>query len=930
MHLNTQYKKRRPLFKTYLHIILSILVVCFSTKVFAQEIVSLPLETDTLLVSENLKDSLVVKETNVSADSLINDSIKSEDISKKNNQTKKSANAIESDITYSAKDSIVMIGSSVAMLYGEAVVHYQNMELKADFIRLSLDSNIVYASGVMDSTGTYVGTPVFKDGSEVIESRSMKYNIKTKKGFVYGTVTEQGEGYVQSEKTKKVDEDVYCLQHGKYTTCDNHEHPHFYFALTKAKMKQGTYIVSGPAYLVLEDVPTPLVLPFGYFPFTKTFSSGILFPTLGDEYNRGFYAKGLGYYFAINDYLDLAITSDIYSKGSWGLSVSSSYKWRYKFGGKLNFSYISNVSGERFTPSYKKSHDFRFLWSHTQDPKSSPYTTLSASVNFSTSSYSQNDVDSYYNPSILSQNTKSSTITLTQKFPESPFTLSASMYVNQRTSDSTVNLQLPSLSLSMSRQYPFKRKKAVGKTRWYEKIAVTYNMNLTNSTTAKEDEFKNMNYLRDWKVGVKHALPISASFTLFKYLNMNISLNNNLKWNFQRIDQRWEGGVNGSVVRDTTYGFYNIYQGSVSVGFQTQLFGFYTLKGKPGQRMPIFRHKLVPSVGFSYNPDYGHERWGYWGSYERPAADGSINTIYYDRYSSGAYGGSPGRGRAAAVSFSVSNNLEMKYWGANDTTDTGKKVTIIDNFSFGTSYNFVADSLNWSNVNANLRLKLLDQFSLNLDMIFDPYTYQLNSFGSPVKVNVSQFEKNKVLFRLMSTGTSFGYTFSNNTFKSKKDKKVTPQTEEYTSELESTIDELSPFEKKEANKKAEKESGYQEFKIPWRLSVNDSVRYGYADFNKEIMEYDRELTHNISFSGNIKFTPTWSANFSTYYDITNDSWNYMSCSIAKDLHCWQMSISFVPLGKYKTYDFMIGIKSSMLQDLKFEKQSDTSNLINWY
>ena len=226
------------------------MVVCFSTKVLAQEIVSLPLETDTLLVSENLKDSLVVKETNVSADSLINDSIKSEDISKKNNQTKKSANAIESDITYSAKDSIVMIGSSVAMLYGEAVVHYQSMELKADFIRLGLDSNIVYASGVMDSTGTYVGTPVFKDGSEVIESRSMKYNIKTKKGFVYGTVTEQGEGYVQSEKTKKVDEDVYCLQHGKYTTCDNHEQPHFYFALTKAKMKQGTYIVSGPAYLV--------------------------------------------------------------------------------------------------------------------------------------------------------------------------------------------------------------------------------------------------------------------------------------------------------------------------------------------------------------------------------------------------------------------------------------------------------------------------------------------------------------------------------------------------------------------------------------------------------------------------------------------------------------------------------------------------------
>ena len=508
-----------------------------------------------------------------------------------------------------------------------------------------------------------------------------------------------------------------------------------------------------------------------------------------------------------------------------------------------------------------------------------------------------------------------------------------SMYVNQRTSDSTINLQLPSLSLSMSRQYPFKRKKAVGKTKWYEEIALTYNMSVTNSTTAKESELKDMEYLRDWRVGMKHSLPISAQFTLFKYLNMNISFNNDLKWYFQRIDQKWEGGVDGAVARDTTYGFYNIYQGNVSVGFQTQLFGFYTLKSKSGKRMPIFRHKLVPSVSFSYSPDYGHERWGYWGSYDRPANDGSSQTIYYDRYSNGVYGGSPGRGRAAAVSFNIANNLEMKYWGAKDTTDSGKKVTIIDNFSFGTSYNIVADSLNWSNVNANLRLKILDKFSLNLDMIFDPYTYQLNSFGNPVKVNVSQFEKNKVLFRLMSTGTSFGYTFSNATFK-RKDKKVEkPKAEEVTSELENTIDGLSPFEDNKIGRtieKTDKELGYQEFKVPWSLSVNYSIRYGYADFNPEIMEYDRELTHNLSFSGNIKFTPTWSATFSTYYDITNNSWNYMNCSISKDLHCWQMSISFVPIGKYKTYDFMIGIKSSMLKDLKYEKQSDTSNLVNWY
>lgn len=897
---------------------------------------SLPLETDTLIVSnELLEDSLkTIPIDTLVVDTLMVDSLTTDSLSQKKQPIvyKKSPNAIESDIKYSARDSIIMIGNDVAILYGDAVVNYQSMELKADYIRLSLDSSVVYATGLVDSLGNMTGTPVFKDGSETIESKAMRYHIKTKKGFVYGTITQQGEAYVQSEKTKKVSTDVYCLQNGKYTTCDNHEHPHFYFALTKAKMKQGKYIVSGPAYMVIEDVPTPIALPFGYFPVNQTYSSGILFPTLGDEQSRGFYAKGLGYYFAINDYLDLAITADIYSKGSWGLNMASSYKWRYKFSGKLNLSFISNVSGEKYTPSYKKTKDFRFLWSHTQDTKSSPYTTFSASVNFSTSSYSQNDVDSYYNPSELSQNTKSSTVTLTQRFPESPFTLSMSMYVNQRTSDSTINLQLPSLSLSMSRQYPFKRKKAVGKAKWYEKIALTYNMNVTNSTTAKESEFEDMQYLRDWRVGFKHTLPISASFTLFKYLNMNLSFNNTLKWYFQRIDQNWEGGVDGAVVRDTTYSFYNIYQANVALSMQTQLFGFYTLKSRSGKKMPVFRHKLVPSVSFSYNPDFGHERWGYWGSYERPAADGTTQTIYYDRFSNGVYGGSPGRGRGAVVSFNIANNLEMKYWGRNDTTDTGKKITIIDNFSFGTSYNIVADSLNWSNVNANLRLKFLDKFSLNLDMIFDPYTYQLNNFGNPTKVNVSQLEKNKVLFRLMSTGTSFGYTFSNSTFKRKEKPKPKPS-EEPVSELESTLDRLNPLDENKHGRtsiKTDKDEGYQEFKMPWSLTVNYSIRYAYADFNEAIMEYDRELTHNLSFSGNIKFTPTWSASFSTYYDITNNSWNYMNCTISKDLHCWQMSISFVPLGRYKTYDFMIGIKSSMLKDLKYEKQSDTSNLINWY
>lgn len=853
--------------------------------------------------------------------------------------SKETSTEFTSDIVYTARDSIVMEGMNIALLYGDAQVTYEGMELKAEFIRVNLDSSTVYATGVDDGTGNLKGTPVFKEGRETIESKALNYNMKSKKGFIYGTVTQQGEGYITSQKTKKVGEDVYCLQHGRYTTCNHHEHPHFYLALTKAKMKQGRYIVSGPAYMVVEDIPIPLAIPFGYFPINTQYSSGILFPTLGEEQSRGFYAKGLGYYFAINDYIDLAATADIYSKGSWSLSLASSYKWRYRFGGSFNFSYVSNVYGTPNTPDYRKSNDFRFVWSHTQDRKMTPNTSFSASVNFSTSSYEQNNVDSYYNPNELSQNTKSSTITLTQKFGESPFTLSASMYVTQRTSDSTINLQLPSLNLTMSRQYPFKRKKRLGKEKWYEKISMSYTMNLTNSVTAKESEFLQTDYLRDWRYGVKHTLPISASFTLFKYLNMNMSLNNSLKWYFKKIEQKWEGDASGAVVRDTTFGFYNIYDGNLSLSMQTQLFGFYTLKSKSGKKMPVFRHKLVPSVGLSFSPDFGAPGWGYWGSYERPNADGTTETIYYDQFAGGVYGGSPGRGASGNINMSIANNVEMKYWSKRDTTGQAKKVTIIDNLSISTSYNMFADSLNWSDINTNLRFKVLDKFSLNLDMVFDPYTYQLDGNGNPRKVNVSQASKNHVLGRIKSASTSFGYTFNNATFR-KKNKKVQEtqpvEQEEPKSELEQILEANDPLTKagmrteKEKEERKKADAAYAEFKVPWSLTFNYSVRYGYSTFNKEIMEYDRKLTHNLSLSGRINLTPTWSVTMSTYYDITNNKWNYLNCTISKDLHCWQMSASFVPIGRHTTYNFLISVKSSLLKDLKYEMESDSGSRVNWY
>ena len=850
-----------------------------------------------------------------------------------------SPSAIEDDIFYDAQDSIVLIGSTTAILYGDAHVKYQNMDLRADYIRLRLDSNTVYATGSIDSTGAMVGIPVFSEGSQSFESKAMRYNFETKKGFIYGTVTEQGEGYVTSDKTKKTDEDIYCLQGGKYTTCDNHDHPHFYLALTKAKMKQGKYIVSGPAYMVVEDIPVPLALPFGYFPMTKSYQSGIILPTFGEESSRGFYAEGFGYYFAINDYIDMALTADVYTKGSWSLMLASSYKWRYKFSGSLNLSFVRNVYGTPNTPDYRASTDFRVLWSHTQDSKMSPNTTFSASVNFSTSSYDQNNVDSYYNPAQLSQNTKSSTITLTQKLGDSPFTLSASMYLNQRTSDSTINLQLPSVVLNMSRVYPFKRKKRSGSEKWYEKIALNYTFNLGNSITTKESQFADMNFLRDWKNGMEHDLPISASFTLFKYLNLNVNMSNNLKWYFRRVNQHWEGAYDGAVVADTTYGFYNIYDFSGSVSMSTTLYGFYTLKSKnKNKKLPVFRHKMMPSVSFSAAPDFGTGAWGYWDSYMRPDQNGVMHEVWYDHYTGGIYGGSPSRGAQGILSFSLSNNLEMKYWAKNDTTGKPKKISIIDNLSLSSGYNFIADSLNWQNINMNVRFKIWDQFSMNVNFVFDPYTYQLNEFGSPTRVDVTQWEKNMVPGRLQSVSTSFGYTFNNDTFKKKKGKTTASSGQDpqaRSSQLEETLDDVAPLELMTAKDRrlaryTAADKDYKEFKIPWSLSLNYSIRYAYSDFNYEQMEYNRKLTHNLSLSGNISFTDTWNLSVSAYYDITNNSWSYVNCTLTKDLHCWQMSCSFVPIGRYATYNFAISVKASILRDLKYEKQSEAAARVNWF
>lgn len=824
----------------------------------------------------------------------------------------KKKSALDDVVKYKANDSIVMYSSGSVYLYGEAEVHYQNITLTSDYIRVNMDSSQVYASGVLDTLGDMQGKPVFSDGPDKYSSSAMSYNFKTKKAFIWDAVTEQQEGYVTSEKTKKMTDDEFCLKGGRYTTCDQHDHPHFYLKLTKAKMKTGKYVVTGPAYMVFEDVPLPLAIPFGYFPFSKKYQSGLLMPTFGLENNRGFYMRGLGYYWAINDYVDLALRTDIYTKGSWALNLASRYVVRYKFSGSLSLSYMDNRYGEKGLADYTKSRDFKVSWSHSQNRLSSPYTVFSAGVNFSTSSYERNNLDSYYNPDLLSQNTKSSSISLSQSFPKAPINISVGANLYQRTSDSTISLSLPNVTFSLNKIYPFKFKNRVGKEKWYERFGFNYTMRFENSVEVKENLLFKSPYRETWNYAFDHSIPMSFPITFLKYFTLTPSFSYHERWYFKRYDQSWNEELN-QVQKDTIYGFNRVYDFTTSVSLSTKFYGFYKpVKFLFGDKIEMIRHVITPTISFSYHPDFGKEKFKVWDSYERPASDGTMVKQYYSHYAGMKYG-APSQGIAGVLNMRLDNNIEMKVAPSKkDTTSQSKKISLIDNYSVSTSYNIFADSLKWSNINMSLRLKLFKDLSLNVQASFDPYTYAYNEFKSLRRVNVSYYSVTKKVARLTSLSTSFSYTISNQTFKKKK----------------KSTDEPQEPEKKYLTANSNRE--YQSFSMPWSLSASYNLRYSNSgDYIEEVKSYDRKLSHDLRLDGRISFTPKWNFSMSMSYDITNNKITYTSCQISRDLHCWQMSLGFVPFGLYRSYNFYIGVKASMLRDLKLEKRSDTADNYIW-
>lgn len=874
----------------------------------------------------------------------VDDSIRLDSINRRK------SNGINSPVTYTATDSLVYDASSkFAHLYGSSTVKYENMDLESEQISMNMDSSLVHATGVRDTSDhtdgkALTGTPVFKMGNDQYESDTMAFNFKTKKGLINSVYTHQDEGYLQSEKAKRNDNGEIFIQHGRYTTCDA-PHPDFYISLSRAKMRPGKDVVFGPAYLVVADVPLPFAIPYGFFPFSKSYSSGLIMPTYGDESNRGFYLRDGGYYFAMSDKWDLKLLGEIYTKGSWGISAASNYRKRYKYSGSFLFSYQNTKSGEKGMPDYSKQTSFKVQWSHRQDSKANPYSSLSASVNFATSSYERNNMNSLYNPQTLTQSTRTSSVSWSTTFSSIGLSLSSTANLNQNMRDSSIAITLPDLNISLSRFYPFKRRHAVGKERWYEKIAVSYTGQISNDISTKEDKLFKSSLVKDWKNGFQHSIPVSGSFTLFNYINLNPSFSFTDRMYTNKVMRSWDAETQTEVC-DTTYGFHNVYNWSASVSMSTKLYGFWTPNRKIfGDKIQKIRHVLTPTVSFSYAPDFGNSRYGYWETYQKTDADGNVSLVSYSPYSNGKYG-VPGKGQTGNVSFSLSNNLEMKVKSDKDSTGV-KKISLIDEFGLNMSYNMADKERPWSDLSTTLRLKWWKNYTFNMSAVFATYAYELDENGHPYVGTHTEWGKGR-FGRFQGTSQNISFTLTPEKLKKlfghgddeedDKRRKNKDDEEGIDTDIESNVDddmvEGQRGARKKSSSKAETDAdGYMTFSMPWSLTFGYGITMREntsGKFNTKTMRYPYRFTQNLNVSGNLRISEGWNISFSSGYDFENHKMSMTTASLQRDLHCFNMSCQVV-LAPYTSYNFTFRCNASTLTDaLKYDKRSGYSNAVQWY
>lgn len=895
-----------------------------------------PQESDTT-GTKTAADSIPQRAYTILPDTSLRDSLYKDTV-------RKSKSALEEPVSYSAKDSITFdYTNSRAHLFGGSQVNYQNLQLTADDISLSLDSSLVHASGRPDSTGAIQGKPLFKQGEDEYEPDRISYNFKTRKAFISNVYTQEGEGFMQSREGKRDSSGVMYVQNGKYTTCDA-EHPHFYVSLTRAKMHPGKNVIFGPAYLVVEDVPLPLAIPYGFFPFSSSYKSGFIMPTYGDETTRGFYLRDGGYYFAINDKVDLKVLGEFYTKGSWGLSAQTNYKKRYRFGGNFYFSYQNTKEGEKNMPDYSVSKSFKLTWSHRQDAKANPTQTFSASVNFATSSYERNNLTSMYNPESYTQSTRTSSVSYSKSFSKVGLTLSGTFNLSQNMRDSSISVTLPTLSISQSRFNPFKRKKAAGQERWYEKIAMSYTGTLANSINTKEDKLFHSSLVKDWRNGMRHQVPISASFSVLNYINVTPSFTFTDRMYTHKVMQGWDT-ERQDVQRDTVYGFYNVYNYNMSISANTKLYGMYRpMPWFGGKKIAAIRHVFTPTVSFSYAPDFSQSRFGFYDSYVKTDANGNVSTVRYSPFSGMMYG-TVGQGMTGSVTMDVANNIEMKVRTDKDSTGY-RKISLIDELGGSLSYNMAAKRRPWSDLNLRARIKLTKKYTYSMNAVFATYAYEKDENGRVYVGDHTEWSRGR-FGRFQGTAQNISYSISNETFRKLFGKKhrTTTSDDELDEELDEdeetdpTMQNVDPDRKKgktganqESNGDVD-EDGYLKFSLPWSINIGYGVTIRentQGRFNDKRMRYPYKLSHTLNLSGNIRISEGWNINFSSGYDFNMHKLSMTTASLSRDLHCFQMSCSMV-ISPYTSYNFTFACKAGTLADaLKWKKQSSYSSNIDWY
>ena len=814
------------------------------------------------------------------------DSLKIKKATKKDN--------LKSKVEYAARDSLRFdIKEQKVYLFRDANIKYEDIGLKSGYVEIDFPKKTVYATGIKDSTGKDIQVPEFTQAAQKFKSKVMTYNYDTKRGYIQNVFTKQDEGYLHGTIVKKMENDITYLKDGWYTTCDREDDPHYEFKFGKAKVIPGKKVITGPAYLVIANVPVPLGIPFGYFPSKAGRRSGILMPTYGESNNQGFFLENGGYYWAMNKYIDLFLVGDIFSRGSWAVKPRLNYRYRYHYSGNLNFSYAVNKLGAADSPDFQKSTDFSVQWTHSQDQKARPHSTFSANVNIVSSNFNK------YNPVTNAQtylsNTFQSSINYTTNWNNNYY-LTLNFSHSQNTLNKSINITLPSLSFSVNQFYPLRKKEHVGKLRWYENISTKYNMEAMNQyNTVDTLIFKKKNWWYDMQNGIQHHVPITVTFPVLKYFYWTTSISLNDRMYFSTIRKKYVPSYKpgkDSLVVDTIRHFTNAFDGNASTSINTTLYGMYQFKHGP---VIALRHMVTPSVSFTYTPNFGSSGWGY---YRYAVNDTNKNPQKYSIFEGNLYGG-PAARKSGVVNFSLRNNLEMKVRNRKDTVTGTKKIVLIENLTFSETYDMTKDSMRWSTLSIQGYTTLFKNLRVSYSSRWDPYAR--DSLGRSIRK--SEWEVHRRLLRLDNTTWDLGLTYTLSSDKSNKKKTSKKGTEQERKDISDYYD------------------YYVDFDIPWSFNLNYKFTVN-KDWNSAKTYRVGKVTQTLGFNGQLNITPKWKITLNTGWDFTNGQLSFTSIDLYRDLHCWEMRFGWIPKGAQQSWNFSINVKASILQDLKLNKKKD--------